>query len=212
MSDIHHFTRFLLLRHAQARSPDGVYGHDTPLSGLGEEQARLLGAHLKPLYPLSAIYCSPYPRARQTAAPLAERVGLPVHFDERLAEFDLDPAPLDSEATSQVWKPEDRGRHGGESVSDFFGRVARFCEGLCTADMDQTVVLVTHAGVIDAVYRWATGAPPEMGWNFEVDVPNASVSVIEMWPDGRVQGGASRIAVLGRIGDVSHLGERVSAL
>jgi broad specificity phosphatase PhoE len=212
MPDVLHFTRFMLVRHAQARSSDAMYGPETPLSELGVQQASLLGTRLKPSYPVTAIYSSPLPRALQTAAPVAAGIGLSVRIDERLAEFDLEPAPLDPAAASLVWKPEDRGKDGGETVAEFFDRVAMVCESICASHVDETVILVTHAGVIDAVYRWATGAPRGSGWSFEVEVPNASVSEIQVWPRGRVRGGAPRLSVLGPVGDVSHLGEHTSAL
>lgn len=216
MSGVYHFTRLLLIRHAQARSADGLYGPDTPLSDLGKGQAKLLGAGLRSEIPISAVYCSPFPRARETAAPLAERLGLAPRVDVRAAELTVEAAPLEVLASGRndvlLWRPEQRGAKDGETIAEFFSRVGELCGDVCDRHPDQAVAVVSHAGAIDAVYRWALGIPPTSPWTFEVEVPNASVSEIVMWPHGRTDGGPPRHAVLHRLGDVAHLGRYASAL
>jgi len=216
LSAAYHFTRLVLVRHAQARSADGLYGPDTPLSDLGREQARLLSAGLTSVLPISALYCSPLPRAVETAAPLAERLSLAPSMDARLGEFEMERAPLDALASRRddilLWRPEQRGSRGGETIAVFLTRVGQFCAEVCERNPDRAVAVVTHAGAIDAVYRWALDIQPTEPWVFEVEVPNASVSEIAVWPHGRMDGGPPRLAVLYRVGDVSHLGGRTSAL
>ncbi|MBN2566189.1 MAG: histidine phosphatase family protein [Candidatus Eisenbacteria bacterium] len=216
MSEAHHFTRFLLIRHAQARSADGLYGPDTPLSELGRKQAALLAGCFGLAIPISAVYCSPFPRAVQTAEPLAERLGLATQVDERVAELEVATAPLEVLTSGRddtvLWRPDQRGAKDGETIAEFFSRVGRFCSDVCDRHRDQVVVVVSHAGAIDAIYRWALEIPPTSPWTFEVEVPNASVSEIEVWPHGRTDAGPPRRAVLHRIGDVRHLGECSSGL
>jgi 8-oxo-(d)GTP phosphatase len=83
-----------LVRHAKAGSRAQWDGHDTlrPLSETGREQARLLARLLALFGPDRIASASPV-RCRQTVAPLAERLGLPV-LDEPLLgekEFAQDP-------------------------------------------------------------------------------------------------------------------------
>jgi probable phosphoglycerate mutase len=65
---------------------------DVPLTGTGEEQAGAVGRWLtkSPAAP-DLVYCSPYTRARQTAALALEAAGLDleVHLDERLRDREL---------------------------------------------------------------------------------------------------------------------------
>lgn len=77
-----------LLRHAHAGDPAAWDGPDEyrPLSDKGEKQADRLGRFLAGIgFQADAIVTSPKVRAAQTARIVAERLGLPVGEDERLA-------------------------------------------------------------------------------------------------------------------------------
>ena len=73
-------------------------------------------------------------------------------------------------------------------------------------------MVVSHAGTIDATLRWALGITPDTPWQHEFELANASITELEFWPRGRIRGGASRYAVLRRVGDVTHLGDLVSEI
>jgi broad specificity phosphatase PhoE len=62
----------LLVRHAEKNA--AMVGHDVPLSATGERRAHAL-ARLAGEAGVSAIYVTPTVRARDTAAPLAARLG-----------------------------------------------------------------------------------------------------------------------------------------
>ncbi len=76
-----------LVRHAKAGSRERWVGDDTlrPLSKAGWKQSHALADRLADLDP-TLLVSSPYVRCRQTLQPLAERCGLVVHDDARLAE------------------------------------------------------------------------------------------------------------------------------
>jgi phosphohistidine phosphatase len=77
-----------LLRHAHAGDPGAWEGPDErrPLSDKGEKQADRLGRFLAGIgFQADAIISSPKLRAAQTATLVAERLGLPVGEDPRLA-------------------------------------------------------------------------------------------------------------------------------
>lgn len=77
-----------LLRHAHAGDPSAWDGPDErrPLSEKGEKQADRLGRFLAGIgFQADAIITSPRLRAAQTAKAVAERLGLPVGEDDRLA-------------------------------------------------------------------------------------------------------------------------------
>lgn len=68
MNEAYPFTTLLLIRHGQARADDNSYDQHTPLSDIGRQQAVLVADALAIHHP-AAVYASPFPRARETAAP-----------------------------------------------------------------------------------------------------------------------------------------------
>jgi 8-oxo-dGTP diphosphatase len=93
-ADLPREVRLLLVRHGKAGSSDRWAGLDAerPLTPAGEEQAARL-AEVLPLFGPTAVLSAAPLRCRQTVAPLARRLGLPVqeqrHFGE--PEFGGDP-------------------------------------------------------------------------------------------------------------------------
>src|SRR5690242_18231376 len=82
-----------LVRHADAIPeadeiiPSGIYD-DLPLSRTGRNQAQALAERLSGLS-FDAMYSSPLRRCLETAAPLAERLGMTPTVEERLKEIKL---------------------------------------------------------------------------------------------------------------------------
>lgn len=79
-----------LVRHGEVENPEGLrYGRlpGFPLSARGRVQVTAAALALAPLAPaVRAIVASPLERTRETAALLADRLGAPVAFDDRLLE------------------------------------------------------------------------------------------------------------------------------
>ena len=61
---------------------------DVHLNERGRQQAQVVAEKLA-LAPIKAIYSSPLERAAETAAPLAEKLGLPVTLRPGLLESDI---------------------------------------------------------------------------------------------------------------------------
>ena len=79
-----------LLRHGEVFNPDGVLYGRLPgyyLSDLGQEMA-VRAAETLAAHDVSLVVSSPMERAQQTAAPIAERHGLPIEIDPLLIEAD----------------------------------------------------------------------------------------------------------------------------
>lgn len=77
-----------LLRHGEVHNPAGILYGRLPgfrLSALGERQAQTAADWLA-AREITHLVSSPLERARQTAAPLATALGLPVAVDDRLIE------------------------------------------------------------------------------------------------------------------------------
>jgi broad specificity phosphatase PhoE len=207
--------RLILVRHGQARSPDGTYGPQAPLSALGRRQAAAAAEVLVQESAIAAIYSSPWPRALETATILGDRLGCPPMVEDRLAEFEMGTAPLSSTENRPdlfFWQADHRGVPGGETLRAFGARVAAGIEGIVRLHLRERVVVVSHAGTMEAVLRWAVGLSPEAPWQHEFNLPNASLTELECWPGGRVEGGAPRYVSVGAVGATAHLAGLVTDL
>ena len=206
-------TMVLLVRHGQARSADGTYDWDTPLNEIGRRQAAAVADEVVLGGPVAAVHSSPWPRALETSAPLCARLGLEAVVDSRLTEFDLGAGTIGSVLQRPdllVWRAEQRGYERGETLREFFARVADFCEEMVERWLGNRLVVVTHSGTIEAVIRWALGLSPEHPWQSEFDLVNGSITEMTLWPRGRLDGGSPRYIAFKRIGDARHLAHLVT--
>jgi probable phosphoglycerate mutase len=196
-------TQFLLLRHGETVwNRDGrLQGwQDSPLSAAGRAQAGALAARLA-TERVDAIVASDLGRTRDTAAPIAARLALPVALDAGLRERCY------GEFEGMTWAEIERARPrdyqrlaardpeyvvpGGESGVQFRDRIVSALEHLARRHAGATVAVVTHGGALGIVYRYANGIPLEMPRTFSV--PNAAVNrvridggqpwAIEAWAD-----------------------------
>jgi probable phosphoglycerate mutase len=141
----------LLIRHAlPIRVDEGsVRGPADPaLSDLGHAQARALSEWLHG-EPLHALWSSPMRRARETAAPVAARLGLEITYDEGLAEFDKDAGSyIPIEELKAAGDP--RWNEVPEQPEHFQAVVVDAVERVVVRHPGQRVAIVCHGGVINA--------------------------------------------------------------
>jgi probable phosphoglycerate mutase len=141
----------LLIRHAlPVRIDEGsVDGPADPaLSELGLAQADALAAWLGGEH-LDALWCSPMRRAQETAAPVAERLGLEIHLDEGLAEFDREALSyIPIEELKAAGDP--RWNELPEQPEHFRRIVVDAVEAIVAAHAGHRVGVVCHGGVINA--------------------------------------------------------------
>lgn len=77
-----------LLRHGEVDNPTGVVYGRLPgfhLSALGTQMAHRVADYLSD-FDIVQVRCSPMERAQETAAPVAETLGLPITVDRRVTE------------------------------------------------------------------------------------------------------------------------------
>jgi broad specificity phosphatase PhoE len=146
---------------------------------------------------------------------LCQQLALRPSVDPRLAEFQLGTGSFESiqqRLDLKVWRPEHQGVENGETLGEFSARVATFCNEVVERHSREDITVFAHSGTIDAAIRWALGFSSDSLWQHEFPLATASITEIQFWPNGRVQGGASRYAVLRRVGDVTHLDGIVSEI
>jgi broad specificity phosphatase PhoE len=208
MQERYRSVRLSLVRHAQARAADDSYCAETPLSPLGQRQAAAAAQALLARAVPSAIYASPYSRCVDTARPLCEQLGLAPRIDRRLREFEFEKTTLAailSRPDLLIWEGSHRAMADGETLAEFSGRVSQFLAEVAEQHLESHIVLYTHSGVIDAAVRWFVGLPPEAPWMHDLPLSNASITELEFWPRGRVEGGAPRYTAVLRLADAGHL-------
>lgn len=200
-------TTLLLVRHGSTPLSGTHYSGraDPELTEVGQAQARAVAARLAGTPGVAAVVASPLRRTRQTAAPVADALGVPVRTDDDLVETDF--GRWDGRTFADVaaeW-PQERAAWladlavappGGESVNQVARRVRRSRDRLLAAYPGRTVVVVSHVTPIKLLLCAALGAPASSLFRMHLDT--ASVSAAQWYPDGP--------AVLTLFNDTGHLG------
>ncbi|WP_293996949.1 histidine phosphatase family protein [Sphaerotilus sp.] len=167
---------------------------DVPLNATGLLQAERLGERLAGEY-FDVGVVSDLSRARATAAPIAQRLNLAMPPDagwreqafgvfEGLKVGDI----LDQHPDLwQQWVRHDADftLPGGESVRAFHARVWSALDALAARHVGQRVLVVTHGGVLDMVWRTVRGQ--SLSSARECAIPNAGVNRLQWRGPGRVE-------------------------
>jgi probable phosphomutase (TIGR03848 family) len=172
-------------RSIAGRSP-GVH-----LNAAGRGQAEALARTLDRLR-LAAIYSSPLERARETAAALAERTGLPVRITSGLQELEYGAwtgRTLDSLAGDRVWQQFNSRRGatripGGETMEEVVERAAKAVADMTAEHPGALVAAVTHGDVIRALLASWAGMP--LDHMLRLEVAPCSVSAVGFAPEPRI--------------------------
>jgi broad specificity phosphatase PhoE len=180
----------VLVRHALPRRID-VTADGSPadprLAERGLAQAHRLVQALR-LDEIDAVFTSPAARARETAAPLSDALGLDATVDPGLAEFDASSTayvPVEElrAANDPRWQALVRGDLMTMDVDPvaFRNRVVAAVEAIISRHPGQRVVVVSHSGTINAYAGHVLGQPRAL-W-FAPDY--ASLSRVGAARDGR---------------------------
>lgn len=160
--------KLYMIRHGQSyvNLKDWDQGNqDTGLTELGNAQAEALGKWLPTeIDHVDALYASTMKRALETAAYVADGLGVKVIPDTRIREignnqYTHEPWPSDNlPAYGDYWGSERPFASitpefpGGESLMHFRIRIGEFLEELARKHADETVVAVCHGGVIELTF------------------------------------------------------------
>jgi probable phosphoglycerate mutase len=201
---------FVLLRHGETpltpqKRFSGSGGTDPSLSDIGREQARRAAEALAARGTIQHILTSPLTRTRQTAAAVAERLGIEVTVEDGLIETDFGAwegltfgevrERYPDDLNTWLSDPEAEPTGGGESFAATATRIAATRDKLVAAYAGRTVLLVTHVTPIKTFVRLALGAPPES--LFRMELSAASLSAVAYYADGN--------ASVRLLNDTSHL-------
>jgi 2,3-bisphosphoglycerate-dependent phosphoglycerate mutase len=159
-------TALYLVRHCQATGQEP----DAPLTPLGEQQADQLANFLQ-IFKIDSVVSSPFRRAHQSVEPLAQRCGVAVRFDARLAERTLstDHLPDWRERLHATWADFDLVLPGGESsrAATARGMAALhdiLANGRKPANDVGAAVVVTHGNLLSLLLHALDGRPGVATW------------------------------------------------
>jgi len=190
-------TSIIVVRHGETvwNTEGRMQGHaDSELTEKGQSQAQAVAKRLKE-ESFSQIYSSDLGRAFNTAQTIADEVNHTVATDQRIREKSFG----DLQGMTVAEQQEARLTHGdeldsGESLTAFSKRVMNFFHEIATKHNGETVLVVTHGGVLSLLLRLCLGLKQESPRKFRL--PNAAINTID-----NVNGEW----IIGMIGDTHHL-------
>ncbi|MFJ6896205.1 bifunctional RNase H/acid phosphatase [Streptomyces hokutonensis] len=201
---------FVLLRHGETpltpqKRFSGSGGTNPSLSPVGQDQAARAATALAARGTIQHIIASPLTRTRETAAAVADRLGLDVTIEEGLRETDFGAwegltfgevrERYPDDLTTWLADPTAQPTGDGESFAATATRIAATRDKLIAAYAGRTVLLVTHVTPIKTFVQLALGAPPES--LFRMELSAASLSAVAYYADGN--------ASVRLFNDTSHL-------
>jgi len=200
-------TRLILTRHGETEwnRAGRIQGYraDSALTATGREQVRALAVRLA-REGIDALYSSDAGRTRETADPIAAATRLPVVYETALRERNYGVfeghsfTGIESAFPEEFEKFRTRDPHyvppEGESAAQFRDRVVTALEIVAARTRGRRVAVVTHGGVLGAMYRQAMNIPLDAKRDYSL--ANASVNHFRF---------AGSRWLLDAWGDVAHL-------
>jgi probable phosphoglycerate mutase len=165
---------------------------DVPLNELGQLQARRLAQALAG-EAFDVVLASDLTRVRATAAPLLAQRGWTARHDacwreQHYGAFEGQDVATLSREQPELWRQY--GEHladfappGGETTRQFHARVHAALHDVVARHAGGRVLIVTHGGVLDMLWRGVHGLPLDGARSCAI--PNAGINRLR-WQDGRL--------------------------
>ena len=190
-------TELLVIRHGETdwNRQHRFQGQiDVPLNEIGLMQAARLGRRLAD-EPVDVLISSDLQRARSTAEPLAQAHGMqplvePLWREQGFGVLEGLDVPTIRSRHADLWSSWTRHEAdyalpgGGESNAAFHARVMRALQAVLAAHAGRRVVVVTHGGVLDMLWRTANALP--LHGARVCDIPNTGINRLR-WTGSSLQ-------------------------
>ena len=203
-------TEIILIRHGETdwNRVRRMQGHiDIALNNHGRQQARALALALAVEKP-DVIYASDLQRARDTAQAVADVHAMEVVIDHALRErcygaFEglmYDEISHHFPAAFEQWRARDpharfpAGERDAETAHEFYARSVNAVTTLALRHNGEKILILTHGGVLDCLYRAAHGM--SISAERAVEMKNAAIN--------RLQWDGQQMRVL-QWGEIAHL-------
>lgn len=186
----------LLARHGETdwNRSQRLQGHtDIPLNDVGRRQAHNLADRLAGTA-VAAFEASDLARAAETARIVGDALGVEptlqpawreIHLGDLEGEGSLETVRAQGELISAAARQEEPLGRGGESFSEFHGRIVAGYERLCRDHADETILLVSHGGTLKTLIAHLIGLDPTQIGRLSLR-GNTSLSIVD-FQHGRPQ-------------------------
>jgi probable phosphoglycerate mutase len=193
-------TTFYLVRHGSYALLGQVLAGralDVSLDQTGRRQVNALAKQFLRDRQIGAVQSSPRRRTRETARPIAERIGRPLEVEQALDEVDFGEwsgrrfAELAGDPRWRAWN-QSRGKErapGGESMAEVQRRVVGHLERVRDRHPGTIVVIVSHCDVIRAALLHYRGQPLDAYAG--ISVPPAAVVCLPLEDRARAMCGGN---------------------
>jgi broad specificity phosphatase PhoE len=199
-------TRVLLARHGETDwNRDGRWqGQTGPgLNDLGRRQAEALAGRLQTTS-IDVVYTSDLARTAETAAIVAGRLGMTAVPEPALREVDVGSWAGQSRDEIRVsdpqgyarWLDGESGWEGGETYDELHARSVAAVTRLVLRHPGETILAVTHGGVVRAIAAHAAGLERHDRRRI-IGAANCSLTVVQTGVDDRLS--------LVSFNDIGHL-------
>ena len=189
------FTRILALRHGETtwNQDKRLQGQlDIPLNERGHWQATRAAAALRD-EAIAAVYSSDLARAHQTAHAIAAALALEVRTHSGLRERHFGAfqgktwteLEVEEPEATLAWRtrvPDFAPGGDGETLLQLRERIETTFNGIAARHPGEQIVIVAHGGVLDMVYRLATGLELQAPRTWTVE--NAAINRLLWTPEG----------------------------
>ncbi|MBI3797135.1 MAG: histidine phosphatase family protein [Deltaproteobacteria bacterium] len=174
--------RIYLLRHGetlyQSEANEGAIGNGA-LTERGREQIAAAALLFRGV-PIDRVYASPLARSHETASIIAKEKGLDVLVSADLREITPSAELIASKSVAEVFREIqqffkshtanwDEPYVGGESFRQVQERGVRFLDSMLSQEDWQTILVVAHGGINNALLAYATGVTGGRIFNIEQD-------------------------------------------
>ena len=201
----------LIVRHGETvwNAEGRIQGHtDIGLSEKGADQARALGKRLADV-PIDVAYTSDLKRSSETAKLVLGERDVVIIETPRLREYDKGAfegmtlheikAQYPKEYPRYLEKDLGYAPDGGESARDVSQRMAKIIDEIRSDHLNESVLVVSHGGVLRAAMVSLLGMPLEGNWSFVFG--NCGLTMFDTYSDN---------AVLRLFNETSHLNGTVN--
>ncbi len=184
-------TTFFFVRHAaHDRVGTTLCGRmqGVSLGSLGRSQADRVSTRLAN-ESISVVLTSPLDRARETAEPIAAKIGCRVEICEAINEIEFGEwsgQSFDTLAGDPRWNTWNQSRStsrppGGETMLEVQTRVVSALEQLRRKHPGQSLAMVSHSDVIKAALLYYLAMPIDAYSRFDIDPASISTVVVSDW-------------------------------
>lgn len=165
-------TKFIIVRHGQSKANECGYLAgitETPLSSLGEKQAKAVSEYILKAYKIDVIYSSPLSRACNTIKAVADELNLPIIKEDELREIDF--GKWEGLTHEEIKNNLDDGYSKwasdigifvppcGESMAQVQERIVKKLKEIGIKEDGKTVLIGSHSTVIRALQGYIQHLP-----------------------------------------------------